>query len=337
MLSQMRTRRFQETKKKRKRLKSDVHQKARRSWRENSTKQYTFRTEIGVGTVCVGLERQHHTDGKSAESEEEKANKVPRMVLNYHFMSTRDAGDVKGVVLAMKDESTGNRYLRPVGQKGVEGMEWLVKDICEELKSWGHMGGAGGRIIIETDGESSIVTLRDAIARYRGGVATPEVPPTGESQAHGSAEDNGRRMRSLVKVYKDQLETRASVKLQATDVILLWLVRWAAMAYSRYKIGEDGKTPYERQKGRKCNLEVVPFGELVRYKKLGETSQERKSLESSWSEGVWLGHARGSSESFVGAKDGVVRAWTIRRLPEGERWGPESSPRCKAPLQGQAR
>ena len=52
------------------------------------------------------------------------------MVLNYHFMSTQDAGNVKGVVLAMKDESTGNRYLRAVGQKGVEGMEWLVKDIC---------------------------------------------------------------------------------------------------------------------------------------------------------------------------------------------------------------
>ena len=41
------------------------------------------------------------------------------------------------------------------------------------------------------------------------------------------------------------------------------------MAYSRYKLGEDGKTPYERQKGRKCVLEVVPFGELVRYKKFG--------------------------------------------------------------------
>ena len=76
---------------------------------------------------------------KNAESEEEKANQVPRMVLNDHFISTRDAGNVKGVVLAMKDESTGNRHLRAVGQKGVEGMEWLVKDICEELKSWGHM------------------------------------------------------------------------------------------------------------------------------------------------------------------------------------------------------
>ena len=39
---------------------------------------------------------------------------------------------------------------------------------------------------------------------------------------------------------------------------------------------------------------------------------------------MWLGHARGSSESLVGTKDGVVRAWTIRRMPEGERWGPEA-------------
>ena len=84
-------------------------------------------------------------------------------------------------------------------------------------------------------------------------------------------------MRSLIKVYLDQLEERANVKLQSTDAILLWLIRWVAMAYSRYKLGAEGKTPYERQKGRKCVLEVVPFGELVRYKKLGETSQERKS------------------------------------------------------------
>ena len=34
------------------------------SWRGNSTKQHTFLTEIGVGTVCVGQERKHHTDEK---------------------------------------------------------------------------------------------------------------------------------------------------------------------------------------------------------------------------------------------------------------------------------
>ena len=83
----------QETEKKREQLESDVHQKAQRSWRGSSTRQDTFLTEIGVGTVRVGQERRHHADEKSAESEEEKANKVPRMVLNYHFMSPRDAGD----------------------------------------------------------------------------------------------------------------------------------------------------------------------------------------------------------------------------------------------------
>ena len=40
------------------------------------------------------------------------------------------------------------------------------------------------------------------------------------------------------------------------------------MAYSRFKVGADGKTPYERQKGSKCPLEVVPFGEFVRFKQL---------------------------------------------------------------------
>ena len=111
------------------------------------------------------------------ESEEDQQNKVPRMVLNYHLMSTQDQDNSENPVLAMKDECTGNRHLRAVGQKGVEGMEWLAKDLHEELKSWGHMGGTAGNIIIKTDGEASIVALRNALARYHGGAVTPEVPP----------------------------------------------------------------------------------------------------------------------------------------------------------------
>ena len=74
---------------------------------------------------------------------EAELEKIPRMVFNYHVMSTRDAGNGDNLFSAMKDESTGNRYLRAVGQKGVEGMEWLVKDLHEELKSWGAHGRYG--------------------------------------------------------------------------------------------------------------------------------------------------------------------------------------------------
>ena len=167
----------------------------------------------------------------------------------------------------------------------------------------GRVGGAAGNIVIKTDGEASIVALRGAVARYHGGVVAPEVPPTGDSQAHASAEDNGRRMRSLIKVYLDQLEERAKVKLQSTDAILLWPIRWVAMAYSRYKLGADGETPYERQKGRTCVLEVVPFGELVRYEQLGETTQQRKIPGDELVRGCVAG-ARKRFERGVGGYEG---------------------------------
>ena len=87
--------------------------------------------------------------------------------------------------LAMKDESTCHRYLRALGQKGVEGMEWLVKDLHEEFKSCGHIGGTAGNIVVKTDGEASIVALRNALARYHGGAVTPRSPLRGRARPMG--------------------------------------------------------------------------------------------------------------------------------------------------------
>ena len=50
----------------------DVRQEVQRSWRGNSTKQHTFLTEIGVGAVCVGQERKHHTDEKVPKARRRK-------------------------------------------------------------------------------------------------------------------------------------------------------------------------------------------------------------------------------------------------------------------------
>ena len=37
--------------------------------------------------------------------------------------------------------------------------------------------------------------------------------------------------------------------------------RWAAMALSRFKVGKDNNTAYERQRGKRCRIDTVPFGE----------------------------------------------------------------------------
>ena len=114
-------------------------------------------------------------------------------------------------MMVMVDESTGNKYMRSVDHKGLgpDGdNSWLVKDMHQELKSWGHPGGAGNRIILKSDGEPAIVTGREALARCHGGRVTPEQPPRGEHQANGLAEVTGRHIRDQARVMKLYFQRR---------------------------------------------------------------------------------------------------------------------------------
>ena len=85
-------------------------------------------------------------------------------------------------------------------------------------------------------------------------------------------------------------------------------------------MGRDGKTAYERQKRKKCDIGVVPFGETVLYR-MPEVARDRhQALEERWAKGVWLGHARSSPEILIGAEHGVVKAWAIKRLAGPDQW-----------------
>ena len=53
---------------------------------------------------------------------------------------------------------------------------------------------------------------------------------------------------------------------------------------------------------------------------MGRNKEARAKLESEWKQGLWLGHTRASNEAWIGTKDGVIRTYNIKRLPEGERW-----------------
>ena len=139
------------------------------------------------------MNRQHRRRKDGDEEEEER--KVPRISLDYMFMSKEDEAAQKNPIVVMVDESTTDRYARAVGQKGLgdkQDMDWLIKDISEELKSWGHAGGSEGRIIMKSDGESSIKAVRNAVMKFHGGVTVPEQPARGESQSNGSVEESAR-------------------------------------------------------------------------------------------------------------------------------------------------
>ena len=142
---------------------------------------------------------------------------------------------------------------------------------------WNHGVTWGKDIMIRCDGEPAIEQVRDALSRYLGGTVTPEGPPPGEKQANGCVEEAGKTIRDIMRVYKVQLEAGVG-KLEEKEVIMQWLARWAVMSYNRYQRGTDGKTPCQRQTGRWCKNEVVPFGEKVWFRPLRRSGDKKNIM-----------------------------------------------------------
>jgi hypothetical protein len=141
------------------------------------------------------------------------------------------------------NESTGEKFARLVGRKGMgqDGeMDSVVKDLVEELRTWGHAGGAGGKLIMKCDGEASIRQIREATARLLGGEVIPDDPAKGESASMGVVEEAGKTVREFTVLFKQQMEEKTGITVEPEDVVVQWMVRWAAMNISRYMVGEDG-------------------------------------------------------------------------------------------------
>ena len=130
--------------------------------------------------------------------EDKKDGRIPRLAFDYFFMSWVDEAANQNPMLVMLDESTGDKYARAVGQKGLgqgDEMSWLIADLREELKSWGHHGGDGSHLIFKSDGENAVASVRDALAKRQGGRVVIDKPAKGESSSNGAVEEAGKTVR----------------------------------------------------------------------------------------------------------------------------------------------
>ena len=92
----------------------------------------------------------------------------------------------------------------------------------------------------------------------------------------------------------------------------------------RTAIGEDGRTPLERLRGRKGRDHMAEFGESVLYIPLrGNVSDKKKAkanMDPRFQDGVFLGLSDRSDEIIIYGPEGVRKARTIRRRTDEERW-----------------
>ena len=82
-----------------------------------------------------------------------------------------------------------------------------------ELKTWGYHGGGEDSLIMKSDGEPAIVAIKEALAKYHGGIVIPELAARGESQSNGIVEEAGTTIREMTRVLKEQIEEKANIQI----------------------------------------------------------------------------------------------------------------------------
>jgi len=85
------------------------------------------------------------------------------------------------------------------------------------------------------------------------------------------------------------------------------------------EVSKDGRTSYERSKGKKSKEIEYEFAEGVWWRrKVVKTTL--KKLEIMWQDGIYLGKKATTGETIIGTAEGIFRTRTVRKKPAEDRW-----------------
>ena len=165
-----------------------------------------------------------------------------------------------------------------------------------------------------------------AVARIRAPYKlVPENSPKGDSQANGSVERANRSVKGQLRVMLIALEARLKKKIDLRHPIVAWMTTHVGYILTHYEVGKDGRTPYERLKGKHTGIELCEFGETVHYMPLKERHNAVASAEARYKKGIWLGVDERTSERMIATTEGnIVGSRSVKRLPDEEKWDAEA-------------
>ena len=217
--------------------------------------------------------------------------------------------------LIIHDSRSGGIYGIHVDRKGVNAR--VQAKALEVLNTLGYR-----RIVLKSDQEPSMIAMRRAVQQtWEMGEITMEDSPAYDPKSNGAVERSVRTIKEQIRTMKSDLEGRVMRKLDGGDrSILCWMIEHAGALLRRYKVGADGKTAYERVKGRGSKRMMVPFGECVWWMPLRPQTAQPSNLDPRVEEGCFVGLRETSDEALIMTPEGLVKCRDIRRRPEPERW-----------------
>ena len=179
------------------------------------------------------------------------------------------------------------------------------------------------KVILKSDQERSMKALQERIRQMRTASneqTLVENSPVGESQSNGFVEEAIKDVEEMVGTLLISLEEKIDARLPQESPIIAWCIEYAATLLNYFNEGKDGKTPLERHRGLKHDRPVAEFGECVLYLPLDRTSHPVHCPEPRYEDGIWLGMDVRTTEVLIGTPSGIVRARSVRRRPEEERF-----------------
>ena len=124
---------------------------------------------------------------------------------------------------------------------------------------------------MKSDQEPAVVDLMKDLAKRRLKVPTVlEISKAYDSKSNGRTEGAVRRSEEQVRTMKLALEGAIGVELEVQHPAFEWLVEHAADILTKCAVGKDGRTPYERIKGKRYHGLMLEFGSSVRVKYQGK-------------------------------------------------------------------
>ena len=178
-------------------------------------------------------------------------------------------------------------------------------------------------VTIKTDQEEAMQAIVTEVSRVRaargGDRLVAEASPKYQSKSNGVIERAVQTVEHQMEVAQSALEERLKTKLSVKSSVWPWLVEYVALLINRMEVSADGKTSYERNKGKRAKMLGYEFGEMVLWRRK-PTSGRLAKLECVWEDGVYLGIKATTGEYIVGDKTGIWRPRTLHRKPFEERW-----------------
>ena len=189
-----------------------------------------------------------------------------------------------------------------------------VMDMIDEV------GDANQTIIMKTDQELSVKALvQDVVKEREDGRTVVEESPKESSGSNGVVERAVQSIEGQVRVVLLALEDKIGRQLDPQEPIAAFIPEYAAYVLNRLEVGKDGKTAYERARGKKATVVGLEFGEKVLWRKA--KGDKMAKLRSRWAYGIFVGVRRKSGELWVANKRGeIMKARAVKRIAKEDRW-----------------